>query len=71
MNKTKKNKIPKKKGRKPKYNNDEERKAAQRERSKKYYEKNRELCMQKQNDKYKEKAEIIKQYKEGKLVTIL
>lgn len=65
-----KEKVPKKKGRKPKYLTDDERRQAERDSSKKYYEKNRELCMKKQNEKYKEKCEILKKYKEGKLVDI-
>lgn len=66
-----KEKIPKKKGRKPKYLTDEERRQGERDRSKKYYDSHKELCLQKQHEKYKQKSEILKKYNEGKFIEIV
>jgi hypothetical protein len=63
-----KEKIPKKKGRKPIYTTDEERRKADVEKSQRYYQKNREACLKKQSERYQERNEIIKKYKEGLLV---
>jgi transposase len=61
-------KEPKKKGRKQKYFTEEERREANCEKAKRYYQKNRELCIQKQLEKNKLNTEILRKYREGKLI---
>lgn len=61
--------VPKKRGPKPKYT-EEERKDAQRANARKYYNKNKEECVKKQIERHKFQQELARKYKEGKLVEI-
>ena len=71
----------KKRGAKPKYFTEEEKKEANRENFRRYYERNKEEMRRKQVEKYaktkdklkeqkKEASEIYKLYKDGKLIPI-
>lgn len=60
----------KKPGRKPLYSTDEERKEAHKLSAKKHYEKNKDKIIEKQAIKHKEMLEIVRRYKEGKIVDV-
>jgi galactose-1-phosphate uridylyltransferase len=79
MEEEKTNNLKPRRGPIPKYNTEEERKAANRERVRNYYAKNKEKMQQKQINNYaknkerinaerKKAFEVYKHYKQGKLV---